>query len=185
MRTFTTTEAAVVTGETLRRVQKLIDEGPIRRRTARSRRRLGLADLLYLALSSELGRDLTPGARQKVYAALKCAWANSDDELESVEVTDRLVVRCSETVAELRQGLARLSAANQGVVSDPDILGGEPVLAGTRVPVFAVTDMLRQGATEEELLEGYPTLTPESLEHARIYAAAYPKRGRPKRPAWR
>ena len=41
------------------------------------------------------------------------------------------------------------------VTSDPDILGGEPVFRGTRVPVQALFDYL-QYSTIDEFLVGYP-----------------------------
>ena len=60
------------------------------------------------------------------------------------------------------------------VVSDPEIMGGLPVIRGTRIPVHLVADMIAQGATEEEILSGYPTLTAEDLTRAVRYAAAHP-----------
>ena len=41
------------------------------------------------------------------------------------------------------------------ITSDPDILGGEPVFKGTRVPVQALFDYL-QYSTVDEFLLGYP-----------------------------
>jgi uncharacterized protein (DUF433 family) len=43
---------------------------------------------------------------------------------------------------------------------------GTPVFKGTRIPVDLVADMLVQGATVEETLEGYPTLNEEMLSLA-------------------
>ena len=40
--------------------------------------------------------------------------------------------------------------------SDPDILGGTPVFAGTRVPVDVLFDHLRAGDPLDEFLEGFP-----------------------------
>ena len=60
------------------------------------------------------------------------------------------------------------------VVSDPEIMGGLPVIRGTRVPVHLVADMIAQGATEGEILSGYPTLTADDLARAVRYAAAHP-----------
>ncbi len=40
--------------------------------------------------------------------------------------------------------------------SDPEILGGTPVFAGTRVPVQALLDFLEGGDTIEEFLDNYP-----------------------------
>ena len=44
------------------------------------------------------------------------------------------------------------------VSSDPDVLGGEPVFAGTRVPIQALFDYL-QYSTLDEFLLGYPHIS--------------------------
>jgi uncharacterized protein (DUF433 family) len=49
------------------------------------------------------------------------------------------------------------------VRSDPEILGGTPVFAGTRVPVDALIDFLEGGETIEDFLENYPGVTREQV----------------------
>jgi uncharacterized protein (DUF433 family) len=46
---------------------------------------------------------------------------------------------------------------------DPEILGGEPCFNGTRVPLETVVDNLAAGHSVEEILENYPSLTPEHI----------------------
>ncbi len=48
------------------------------------------------------------------------------------------------------------------VISDPEILGGTPVFAGTRVPVAVLFENLADGLTLDEILDSYPTLTRET-----------------------
>lgn len=60
------------------------------------------------------------------------------------------------------------------VASDPEIMGGTPVFRGTRIPVDLIADMLNQGATAEEILEGYPTLDRERIAVAPLCARAFP-----------
>ncbi len=43
--------------------------------------------------------------------------------------------------------------------SDPDILGGAPVFAGTRVPFRALIDYLGGGQPLAEFLEDFPSVT--------------------------
>jgi len=47
------------------------------------------------------------------------------------------------------------------VHSDPEILGGEPVFVGTRVPVRTLLVYLEKGETLEEFLDNFPTVTKE------------------------
>lgn len=45
------------------------------------------------------------------------------------------------------------------VRSDPEILGGTPVFAGTRVPVKNLVDYLAAGDTLERFLDHFPSVT--------------------------
>ncbi len=47
------------------------------------------------------------------------------------------------------------------IVKDPNILGGEPVFRGTRVPFKALTDYLESGATLDEFVDQYPSVARE------------------------
>ncbi|MBX3385546.1 MAG: DUF433 domain-containing protein [Phycisphaeraceae bacterium] len=50
------------------------------------------------------------------------------------------------------------------VRSDPQILGGVPCFAGTRVPVAALFEHLRAGYTVEYFLSQFPTVTRQQAE---------------------
>jgi uncharacterized protein (DUF433 family) len=64
------------------------------------------------------------------------------------------------------------------VTQDPEILGGEPVFAGTRVPVKSLFDHLEAGDSIEDFLEGFPSVKREQvialLEEAREHAVSAP-----------
>jgi uncharacterized protein (DUF433 family) len=80
--------------------------------------------------------------------------------------------------------LKQLAHIEKMVVSDPEIMRGTPVFKGTRIPVDLVADMLSQGATADEILKGYPTLSREKIDIAPLYMRAFPRRGRPSRRSW-
>jgi uncharacterized protein (DUF433 family) len=54
---------------------------------------------------------------------------------------------------------------------NPSIMMGKPVIRGTRIPVELILRKLGEGAKEEDLLDGYPNLTPEDIQAAIGYAA--------------
>jgi uncharacterized protein (DUF433 family) len=56
-----------------------------------------------------------------------------------------------------------------GIISSPEILGGEPRIAGTRIPVWLLVQYQKLGAGDVDLLQMYPTLTAEDLAHAWAY----------------
>lgn len=45
------------------------------------------------------------------------------------------------------------------IVTDDQILGGEPIIKGTRTPVRAIVEMWRHGVSPEEIPNGLPHLT--------------------------
>jgi uncharacterized protein (DUF433 family) len=47
---------------------------------------------------------------------------------------------------------------------DPNILGGTPVFAGTRVPVESLFDYLKRGRSIDYFLEQFPTVNREQIE---------------------
>ena len=50
------------------------------------------------------------------------------------------------------------------VVKDPEILGGVPVFAGTRVPVKNLFDALMGGDSIDEFLDDFPTVKLEQIK---------------------
>lgn len=50
--------------------------------------------------------------------------------------------------------------------SDPGILGGKPVVRGTRISVELVLEYLAEGGTVEQILDGYPSLTEADIRAA-------------------
>jgi uncharacterized protein (DUF433 family) len=53
-----------------------------------------------------------------------------------------------------------------------EVMMGKPVFKGTRLTVEHVLNELAAGMSREELLENYPTLKPEHIQSAMLYAAA-------------
>jgi uncharacterized protein (DUF433 family) len=57
------------------------------------------------------------------------------------------------------------------VISDPETMGGVPIICGTRVPVYVILENLEAGLTAAQILDDYPSLTEESIRAAIHYAA--------------
>jgi uncharacterized protein (DUF433 family) len=62
------------------------------------------------------------------------------------------------------------------IVQDVEILGGEPVFKGTRVPVKSLFDHLEGGDSIEDFLDGFPSVKREQvitlLEESKAHALA-------------
>jgi len=55
------------------------------------------------------------------------------------------------------------------IVKDPRICGGEARIVNTRIPVWLLESLRRQGASDQHILDAYPTLGVEDLKGAWDY----------------
>lgn len=56
------------------------------------------------------------------------------------------------------------------VVSNPEIMGGWPCVAGTRIPAETILVYIRQGASVREIVDDYPTLPLGGVDAVRRWA---------------
>ena len=59
---------------------------------------------------------------------------------------------------------------NNRITTDPHILGGKPIIRGTRIPVALLLEQLAVGTTIEELLQNFSDLTREDVAAALGFA---------------
>ena len=57
------------------------------------------------------------------------------------------------------------------IQSDPAVMMGKPVVAGTRITVELILEKLGAGETVEHLLQAHPRLTREGIQAALSFAA--------------
>ena len=57
------------------------------------------------------------------------------------------------------------------IISNPEIMMGKPVIAGTRITVELILEKLSYGESIEQIIESYPQLTRESIYAALNFAA--------------
>jgi uncharacterized protein (DUF433 family) len=182
---FTPAQASAITGLPLTAVHKAIDSRLIRPRAARSgatvRRLLSKEQLIYLQLEAGGLRLLPAGTRREIAESIQ-----RSPKTEKLPVANgaALLIKIGTARRAVESQLRQLARMGEMVVSDPEIMRGTPVFKGTRIPVDLVADMLSQGASVEEILEGYPTLSKEKIAIAPLYMRAYPRRGRPSRRPW-
>jgi uncharacterized protein (DUF433 family) len=72
------------------------------------------------------------------------------------------------TMATVEQLLARLGS---GIESMADVCGGDPRIAGTRIPVWTLEHYRRLGLTEAQILVAFPTLRATDLVNAWSFVA--------------
>jgi uncharacterized protein (DUF433 family) len=57
------------------------------------------------------------------------------------------------------------------ITSNPAVMMGKPVIAGTRITVELILEKLAAGETSEQILQAHPRLTPEAIQAALAFAA--------------
>lgn len=80
--------------------------------------------------------------------------------------------RCVDEMTHFGQCASMLVAGFSRIAIDPAVCGGRAIIAGTRVRVVDILEMLAGGATEAEIAKDFPYLGPEDVRAALAYAAA-------------
>ncbi|MGH7089753.1 MAG: DUF433 domain-containing protein, partial [Stellaceae bacterium] len=191
----TVPEAAVIASVTVREVNRVIDEKilPERFYTLEGGRHIHVAACPLMGFYFHAAKVLTPEERALIIGRLSdrigpemtrrpiADWRKRSQPTDWTISDGFLTVSLwgFATGAEGRQ--AKLAEARKMVTDNPDILGGTPVIRGTRVPVHDIAASVAAGLSGERIRLAYPGLDDHAIELATIYAEATPPRGRPKR----
>lgn len=180
---FTPTEAAALTGVSVRVVRKEIEKRVIKATHARRRSghgvRVELADLYYLRVLGGLDMKLSRTQRVLIHDRIRTHLRESKPESDVV-ISGAIFARVGEARESVLKQLERLHQWQESLVRDPAILGGAAVFPGSRLSVRHVGTSLNRGEPPAAIKEDYPYLSDEDLEFARLYVNAYPNVGRPK-----
>ncbi len=88
-----------------------------------------------------------------------------EKELESLSRAEKALL--------LQRIVRDLGDSFPGVESTPGVCGGEPCIVRTRIPIWILEQMRRQGVSEADILRSYPTLRAEDLATAWAYVRAH------------
>lgn len=170
----TLNEASYVVEQPSRVINRAVDRGVIKatlqRRGKTQLRKVGAAELRFLAIVGEVTPKLTPAGRKAVYEAIRRLPTNT----HRVEV-GIMAFQLAEADRRIAARLRRLEEV-KALIDERD--DAEPVLSSLGVSVYEI-EALSRGQTVEEIIEDYPGLTTEQVEAAVEYAKVYPKAGRP------
>jgi uncharacterized protein (DUF433 family) len=59
------------------------------------------------------------------------------------------------------------------IVSDPEILGGKPIIQGRRISVQLILEWIASGASIKDIVEEFPHLPYEGVKEAILYASRW------------
>ena len=57
------------------------------------------------------------------------------------------------------------------IITNPEVLAGKPIVAGTRISVELILDCMASGWSVDKIVEAYPHITPEDVLAALAFAA--------------
>ena len=158
-------EAAVVARVALRDVNRVIDEHilPEWFVSVDDGRRVAVTACTLIAFYFDSAKRLTSeerlfaireaGSRMHGFRTLALASLIGKDWIVRDEF---LTIDLAPFVQRTKERMERLDAAREIVVSDPDVLGGAPVVRGTRVPVYDVAASVAAGLPMDRILAAYP-----------------------------
>ena len=130
-RRYTPQEAAALSGVRLQRIQNAITDGLIGRAFTRARdgrRRIDLPAVLTFAAVDRLGKvRIEPKALYK-------AFRKSGLPRGPVAVTEAVTIDAPRLLAPVMRKVKLYETARARIVSDPAVMGGLPVVKGTRIP---------------------------------------------------
>jgi excisionase family DNA binding protein len=171
-------EAAELSGISESTVKKAVDQRVVPARRRGSQSCIEVEDVPVLAM---LGL-LTPMRLAPKHKRIVRRWLRAGDGSDELELMPAIVVRRTHEVEQARERGERYARLrDEWIVRDPDIIGGEPVIRGSRVSVHTLAERIAQGEPVEILEEDFPHIPSEAREVAEQYARANPRRGRPRR----
>ncbi|MBA3866184.1 MAG: DUF433 domain-containing protein [Solirubrobacterales bacterium] len=183
---FNRREAAYFADVSVRQVDKAIEEKVVRPWRPDVRLiYLDRDDVVTIAVLAKTGLQLPKQTKRQIHKWVRSSFEERPVKHRELSLSNILVLRLDPAIVSMADQLdAYRERRERYISSDLEIQGGEPVIAGTRLPVSSVATRLDRGDSLDDLAADYPGIPKTAFEAARIYADAHPRRGRPARP-WR
>jgi uncharacterized protein (DUF433 family) len=178
-------EVASISGTALSAVDKAIEQGVLRRYRVKNQTLIEPEGVVVMAVLASAKIELPVKVKQQLRQWVTQAKPHTKKTVQEFAVTPAVAIRCPPEVRRrARAAEEYLRLRERWIESDPSILGGEAVIAGSRITARGVARRIEMGDTIEMLIEEYPHIPRKAFEVAVRYAEAHPRRGRPVKP-WR
>lgn len=145
--------------------------------------RLTRWEVVCFLVDRAVPRDVPLGVRRQLFAEILKLGSPAPVRCQRGLLCYEIDVR--PIADQVEASLTQYRNALKLIAEDDSVFGGAATFRGTRILVHQVAALLEQGATELELRDDHPDITAEMIAAAPIYARAHPRRGRPRKPAWR
>lgn len=184
---FSAREVARLANVPVRSVNKAVEDKIVVRikRKGSSRFALPLHAVPYLAVVDRLGIPLTLEKKRTLIKTFKDRLI-AEMTTEPVEIAPSVTVDVAGLVGtDLGERAEAYAKAKERLIErNPAIMGGTPVIKGTRLSVYALLGRIDDGDTMEDVLDDYPDLDRDTVDTAITYARTHPVVGRPGGRPW-
>jgi len=175
-------EAAEIGRVPLKAVDKAIEQGVVKPRRSAGKPLLPPHEVAFLVLLRQLELQLPIRAKKQLRSWLLDQRA--DTVGAEFSLSEALRVELTPEVAEAIERADEYARLRDRYVQrDPKVMGGEPVIRGTRVPVRTIAALIEDRESPRVMQEDYPHVPEEAYAVAVLWAHANPRRGRPA-PPW-
>ncbi len=187
--TFSPREVAELARVDVKTVEKAVDDKIIpvfRVGGGRGRRRLSANAVLFLHTTRQIDLRLPLSKRRKIYE-----WLNSvgpvvkKEDSPELALSDALIIKPTGLFESWQKITAYQEGRDRFIHEDPAIMGGTPVIKGTRITVYSVLGRVSDGDSIDLLMDENPNVPREAFEVAITFARSHPLVGRPGGKPWR
>jgi len=175
----TPNEVAELSGAPKRLIEKAMEERVLSARFApsprgRARRMLPAYSVIYAAVIKRLGLKLTIAHKKEIARIIA-----RRPRAKRVKLAPAIDIDIGQLAGNAFERTERYRAARDAfILVDPEIMGGTPIIRGTRVTVYAILGRVEHGDSVKDVLSENPALAREAIEAAIIYARTHPLVGR-------
>jgi uncharacterized protein (DUF433 family) len=189
---FSVNEAAAIAEVSPETIRTALEKKAVtpshRRRVGKAvRHQFSVGDVLFVKLLAEFPFPLSKGDKESLAQILRqgtgkaAHWSLAGADLVYRSGEMQIFVQCKSFRQTVDKNLAAYRWGKRRIVSSPEVLGGEPVFRGTRIPVQHVASLFRKGVPESEIVEDFPALNARDLAYARLVARFGERPGRPRK----
>jgi uncharacterized protein (DUF433 family) len=186
---FSVSEAAAiaeVSPQTIRTALEKKSVAPsIKRKTGKGvRYQFSVGDVVFVKVLVEFPFPLSKEASslwRRSCHRTATRWSREGADLVYRSGDIQVSVECKAFRQKVARNLSAFRWGRRRIVSDPAVLGGEPVFRGTRIPLQHVAALFRKDVPEREIAEDFPALSSRDLAYARIFSRLSERPGRPRK----
>jgi uncharacterized protein (DUF433 family) len=159
-----------------RRIWKEVEHGVFG--AMRGAPRFRLAEVVHLRVVVASGLDLGVEARKSLYRRI--ATSLTAKRPRELALAGYVFVKLAAAAQEIEARVSEFQRWKAKLTERADVLGGEPAFPRTQLAVRHIGELVRGGASVARVAVEHPALSTRDVELATCFAAAYPRRGRPR-----